>query len=492
MSEWSIKTKIMQQNNNWLKNISDLIDFEKLPVDTLISRSIDLIFEYNKNLLLAGVKIKFYHKVYKSKEFKPTNCVLHEKFLGSIDPKGSIQIFYNRPEKVKDLPYTKDDATMLFGFSKRLGNLLSVKLANEALKDSQTEYQKVIERFNDATYLLYDGRFEFVNSVFIKLFGYSRSEITDKKFKFIKLIAPESTPIIEHRQQLLKAGKAIPTIYEFAAFTKDGKKIICETSVSYLNYKTGIAVQGIIRDVTERRIAEYKLRETKEKLAAALEIQKSNQKRLLEIENLKSVQELAAGVAHEFAQPLQALTNYLNLLKFERDDSPYIDKCMDMVARISDLTTNLRHLTSLERKEYIDSEIMDLKASSTKNKKVEDRKILILDDEEEIQNTMVEMFEAYGYKCDGALNGVQGLDLVSKNKYWLIVSDVMMPEMSGPEFFRRVQKNPNYNHFIFLTGYEIPESERDTVSKADAVLSKPISFKNFFKTIDHISVSKTA
>jgi CheY-like chemotaxis protein len=164
---------------------------------------------------------------------------------------------------------------------------------------------------------------------------------------------------------------------------------------------------------------------------------------------------------------------------------------MDMVARISDLTTNLRHITSLERKEYIDSEIMDLKASSTNRKKVEDRKILILDDEEEIQNTMVEMFEAYGYKCDGALNGVEGLDLVSKNKYWLIVSDVMMPKMSGPEFFRRVQKNPNYNHFIFLTGYEIPDSEKDTVSKADAVLSKPISFKNFFKTIDTISVNKT-
>ncbi|MEJ2543347.1 MAG: PAS domain S-box protein [Calditrichaceae bacterium] len=462
-----------------------------MPIDEIISNSIDLIFEYNTNPHLSGVNIKFHHETYKSKNYKQTRCILQEAFLGSIDPKGCIQVFYHNGEKSNDLPYSKQDAEFLAGFSKRLGNLLSVKLANEALNSSLTEYQKVIERFNDATYLLYDRRFEFVNSQFTKLFGYSKYEITNKKFKFNKLIAPESIPLIEHRQKLLNVGKAISTIYEFAAYTKDGKKIICETSVSYLKYKTGTAVQGIIRDVTERRIAEYKLRETKEKLAAALEIQKSNQKRLLEIENLKSVQELAAGVAHEFAQPLQALTNYLNLLKFEREDSPYINKCMDMVARISDLTTNLRHITSLERKEYIDSEIMDLKASSTNRKKVEDRKILILDDEEEIQNTMVEMFEAYGYKCDGALNGVEGLDLVSKNKYWLIVSDVMMPKMSGPEFFRRVQKNPNYNHFIFLTGYEIPDSEKDTVSKADAVLSKPISFKNFFKTIDTISVNKT-
>jgi PAS domain S-box-containing protein len=481
----------MQQNTNWLKNINELIDFEKLPVDIIISTSIDLIYKYNKNYRLTGVRIEFYHKTYKSKIFKPTQCMLHEEFLRSIDPKGCIQMFYDISGDGNSLPYEEKDISFLSGFSKSLGNLLSVKLANEALNNSNIEYQKVIERFNDATYLLYDGRFEFVNSQFVKLFGYSKLELTHKKFKFIKLVAPESFPLIEHRQQLLKLGKAIPAIYEFAAFTNNNKKIICENSVSYLSYKTGTAVQGIIRDVTERRIAEYKLRETKEKLAAALEIQKNNQKRLLEIENLKSVQELAAGVAHEFAQPLQALTNYLNLLKFERDDSPYINKCLDMVGRISDLTKNLRHITSLERKEYVDSEIMDLKASSTRHKKVEDRKVLILDDEIEIQNTMVEMFEAYGYKCDGALNGTEGLDLVSKNKYWLIVSDVMMPEMSGPEFFRRIQKNQNYNHFVFLTGYEIPESDKDTVSKADAVLSKPISFKSFFKTIDNISINKS-
>ncbi len=486
------KAKRMQRNTNWLKEINELINFEKLPVDTIISKSIELIFKYNKNNYLTGIQIKFYHKTYKSKIFKQTQCELREKFLSAIDSKGCIQLFYDICEDANYSPYKERDISFLSGFSKRLGNLLSVKLANEALYNSNIEYQKVIERFNDATYLIYEGRFEFVNSQFVKLFGYSKSEITQKKFKLMKLVAPESIPLIEHRQQLLKLGKAIPTIYEFAAYTKNDKKLICETSVSYLSYKTGTAVQGIIRDVTERRIAEYKLRETKEKLAAALEIQKNNQKRLLEIENLKSVQELAAGVAHEFAQPLQALTNYLNLLKFERDDSPYIYKCLDMVGRISDLTKNLRHITSFQRKEYVDSEIMDLKASSTRPKKVEHRKILILDDEVEIQNTMVEMFEAYGYKCDGALNGVKGLDLVSKNEYWLIVSDVMMPEMSGPEFFRRIQKNKNYNHFIFLTGYEIPESEKDTVSKADAVLSKPISFKSFFKTIDDISIKKTS
>ena len=480
----------MQKKTSWLSAIDELIDFEKSSIDKIISKSLNLIFHNNNNPHLAGVQISFNHKTYKSKKFKKTNCVQREVFLVLIDPYGYIQMFYEESKENLKQCYTDDDISLLSGFSKRLGNLLSIKLVNEALHNSDKEYQKVIELFNDATYLLYDGRFEFVNDQFLKMFGYSRSELTNKNFTFVNLVASESTPFIEHRKRLLKEGKAIPAIYEFTAITKTTKKIICETSVSYLSYKSGTAVQGIIRDVTERRVAEYKLRETKEQLAAALELQKYNQKKLLEVENLKSVQELAAGVAHEFSQPLQALTNYLNLLKFERDDSPYINKCLEMVGRISELTKSLRHITSLEKKEYVDAEIMDLKASSAKYKEAKNRKILILDDEVEIQNTMVEMFEAYGYQCDGALNGAEGLDLVAKNKYWVIVSDIMMPTMSGPEFFRRVQRNHNYNHFIFLTGYEIPDSEKSTISKADAVLTKPISFEIFFKTIDTITVKE--
>lgn len=486
--EWSRNTKKLGKNASWLSALDKEIDFVKLSIDKIISKSLKLFFLNNKNPHLVAVKICFNYKTYKSVKFKTTNNILRENFLTSIDPEGCIKIFYEESEENSKAIYADDDISLINGFSKRLGNLLSNKLANEALDNSDKEYQKVIDCFNDATYLLYEGRFEFVNDQFLKMFGYSKSEITDKKFLFINLIASESAPYIEHRRQLFNEGKAIPAIYEFTAITKANKKIICETSVSYLNYKSGVAVQGIIRDVTERRIAEHKLRETKEQLSAALELQKYNQKKLLEVENLKSVQELAAGVAHEFSQPLQALTNYLNLLKFEKDDSPYVNKCLDMVARISELTKNLRHITCLEKKEYVDAEIMDLKASSAKHKEVKDRKILILDDEVEIQNTMVEMFEAYGYQCDGALNGAEGLALVEKNRYWLIISDVMMPKMSGPEFFRRVQKAQNYSHFIFLTGYEIPDSEKSTISQADAVLTKPISFENFFKTIDNIAV----
>lgn len=135
---------------------------------------------------------------------------------------------------------------------------------------------------------------------------------------------------------------------------------------------------------------------------------------------------------------------------------------------------------------------MELKASFVEQNQIRDRRILILDDEYEILSTMIEMFETYGYQCDGALNGFEGLKHIANNDYWLIVSDVMMPKMSGPEFFRKIQEQGINSRFIFLTGYELPEAEKHTIHKADAVLTKPISLITLFKTIEEISTKKTA
>jgi CheY-like chemotaxis protein len=116
-----------------------------------------------------------------------------------------------------------------------------------------------------------------------------------------------------------------------------------------------------------------------------------------------------------------------------------------------------------------------------------DKRILILDDEIDIRKTLVEMFETIGYSCDGAADGSEGIELLSKNDYWLIISDIMMPEISGPEFFRKIQNKYKYDYFIFLTGYDVPKNEINTVKKADLLLCKPITIDNFLKSINKLT-----
>ena len=60
-------------------------------------------------------------------------------------------------------------------------------------------------------------------------------------------------------------------------------------------------------------------------------------------------------------------------------------------------------------------------------------KILIIDDERSIRNSLKEILADEGYDVDVAENGVQGCEMVDKEKYSVIFCDIKMPEMDGME-----------------------------------------------------------
>lgn len=126
-------------------------------------------------------------------------------------------------------------------------------------KQALEQYQQLVEQSNDAIYLLYEGRFELINRRFTELFGYTLDELNQPGFNFLELVAPESHDTLLQRQEAVKRGEKVPDIYEFTAITKSGEKLICEASVSYVQYKGGTASQGVLCNITERKLAERKL-----------------------------------------------------------------------------------------------------------------------------------------------------------------------------------------------------------------------------------------
>jgi len=253
----------------------------------------------------------------------------------------------------------------------------------------------------------------------------------------------------------------------------------------------GMAIENA-RTYQKFKDNEKRLLKTRKRLNETLIELKKNQQKEIEIENLKSVRELAGAAAHEYAQPLQALSNYLSLMETGGLPPESFRKARNSLQRIVELTENLRNLTRLQKKEYLDTQILDLKASGSIKKIDEGGRVLVVDDEEDILNTLVEMFQLQGFKCDGALDGFTALELLSTKEYRMIISDVMMPKMSGPEFFTRAREMGNTSYFMFITGYEISDELKKTLSKADAVLTKPVSFNQFFETIDQITPKKPA
>ena len=67
-------------------------------------------------------------------------------------------------------------------------------------------------------------------------------------------------------------------------------------------------------------------------------------------------------------------------------------------------------------------------------------KILVIDDERAIRNTLKEILEFEGYTVEVAENGRAGLDMALANKYDLIYTDIKMPEMDGMEVLQSYRK----------------------------------------------------
>ncbi len=91
--------------------------------------------------------------------------------------------------------------------------------------------------------------------------------------------------------------------------------------------------------------------------------------------------------------------------------------------------------------------------------------ILVIDDEEVIRSGCQQILESEGYKVDLADNGQTGLDMILKNDYDLVLTDIMMPEMDGMQLLEELQKLEKEVVTIVITGYASIESAIDAGRK---------------------------
>lgn len=79
-------------------------------------------------------------------------------------------------------------------------------------------------------------------------------------------------------------------------------------------------------------------------------------------------------------------------------------------------------------------------------------KVLLVEDEQDIQEQVVKLFNIMNIEIDTANDGLQGLQKITKNTYDVIISDINMPNLSGIEMADIVRNgNKIYTPIIFLT-----------------------------------------
>jgi len=101
--------------------------------------------------------------------------------------------------------------------------------------------------------------------------------------------------------------------------------------------------------------------------------------------------------------------------------------------------------------------------------------ILIVDDNIDILANLQLMLEINDYKVYSAKNGKQAIEVLKKLDQLpnLIISDIIMPEMNGYEFFNTISKNPQWSNipFIFSTVCSSLEDQLiDKISDEDIIV----------------------
>jgi len=110
-------------------------------------------------------------------------------------------------------------------------------------------------------------------------------------------------------------------------------------------------------------------------------------------------------------------------------------------------------------------------------------RLLIIDDERAIRNTLREILEYENYQVDDAVDGPSGLELVSKESYDVILCDIKMPQMDGIEVLEKVQQMTDAP-MVMISGHGNIETAVEAIKKgAYDFIAKPLDLNRLLITI---------
>jgi len=223
-------------------------------------------------------------------------------------------------------------------FAARAGVELERERTLRALQASEERYRDLIENANDIIYTTdLHGRFTSVNLRGEQITGMARTEMSRMSIRDI--VSPESAPRAESLVAEAQRGEAKPT--ELEIVSRDGRRVWLEIS-SRLVFTEGEprAVQGIARDVTDRKLLEDQLRQA---------------------QKMEAVGQLAGGIAHDFNNLLMVIGGYGEMLLEQLEEQHPVRRHAEQILKATQRASSLtRQLLVFSRKQALQRRVLDL------------------------------------------------------------------------------------------------------------------------------------
>lgn len=214
------------------------------------------------------------------------------------------------------------------------------KQMNEQLQGSEEKYRALVNSAQDIIYI-HDLKGDLLmwNPQGNKLTGYSNEEGVNMNISGI--LTPESLKIAKEKTLLkIKYKKHTPP-YELSLKCKDGTIVPVEvTSAPIILDGKVAAIQGIARDIRDRKVMEDRLRQA---------------------HKMEALGQLAGGISHDFNNILQAIQGYTDiaLMKIKEDNALYQN--LSEIRKASVRATNLTHqLLMFSRRQPVEMVCLDI------------------------------------------------------------------------------------------------------------------------------------
>ena len=111
-------------------------------------------------------------------------------------------------------------------------------------------------------------------------------------------------------------------------------------------------------------------------------------------------------------------------------------------------------------------------------------KILVVDDERAIRNSLKEILSDEGYAVDTAEDGASALALAERDRYNIIFCDIKMPGMDGIEFLDKVMEEGLDSAVVMISGHGDIDTAVECIKKgAFDFIQKPLDLNRILITI---------
>ncbi|MBW1840225.1 MAG: sigma-54-dependent Fis family transcriptional regulator [Deltaproteobacteria bacterium] len=125
-----------------------------------------------------------------------------------------------------------------------------------------------------------------------------------------------------------------------------------------------------------------------------------------------------------------------------------------------------------------------MKDKTAKAEKSSQKRLLVIDDEENMRHMLFSLLEKHGYRVDMAADGSEALEMVDRTLYDFILCDLKMPNMNGMEFFEAARDKLWASTVIMMSAYGSIDTAVEAMKKgAYDFISKPFKSDEVLLTL---------